>query len=343
MKNKNTNATENLFDLDSKDFKEEKKSSSTDVFKPHPDKGKEGVYSAVVRFVTWYKDPKKSINKKFTCWLEDPLTDTGKYVDCPSSVGKPSIINDIFWKLKNSESASDQKLTENFSRRPVYASIVQIIKNDNDPDSVGKLMVWNYGMKIHTKIQEQIQPDFGEPHIPFDIFNGKPFHVKVQKLGGFNNYDSCKFLDTKQPLLIDGKPIKLTDDPEENQKVKEKVIKFLEENSPDLDRYDYREWDQETTDFVMDVIKNTIPDGKIIEKILKKNNMKTQQTSSKAKIVEDPLKSESSPEPKQSADTINETSDDKSLPALDDDLGDDMDDDIGDGDENFDSDLYKDL
>lgn len=287
-----------LFNLDADDFKEKKtQGGQAEVFKPLPDKGKEGVYSAVVRFVSWHKDPKKSITKKWTTWLVDPLTDEGKYVDCPSSIGKKSVLQEIFFKYYKSDSAADKKIAKAFSRRPTYASVVQIIKDDNNPDTVGKLMIWPYGTKIHNKIQEQIQPDFGEPHIPFDIFTGKAFHVKVQSIGGYNNYDSCKFLDTRQPLLIDGKPVeKITehDSPEERKRKMQTIIKYLEDNSPDLSKYDYKEWDEDTHKFVQTVINNTISDGKVIDKIFKKTDtpiLEDEMKSGRAKVVEDPFQS----------------------------------------------------
>ena len=344
-----------LFNLDASDFKEKASSSSQlEVFKPTPDKGKDGVYSAVVRFVTWHKDPKKSITKKWTSWLIDPLTDEGKGVDCPSSVGKKSILQEIFFKYYKSESAADKKIAKAFSRRPAYASIVQIIKDDNNPDTVGKLMIWPYGTKVYNKIQEQIQPDFGTPHIPFDIFTGKAFHVKVQVIGGYNNYDSCKFLDTRQPLVIDGKPVEKpteADSAEERKTKLAEIVDFLEKNSPDLSKYDYREWDEDTHKFVQTVVRNTISDGKVIETIMKKADVPVMNIQkSSPRVVEDPFETTESPaastsikEKKQPVDLDFGSSEPKTstksnntgLPELEE---------LGDlEDSNFDEDMYKDL
>lgn len=314
-----------LFNLSADDLvaKNESKSGG-DTWKPTADKGKEGVYSAVVRFIAWHENPKKSIMKKWTCWLVDPLTDKGRYVDCPSSVGQKSALQDIYWKLKKSDSVAEQKLADKFSRRQSFAALVQIIKDDNAPDTVGKLFVWNFGVKIYNKIQEQMQPEFGTPHIPFDLFEGKPFHVKITKVAGYNNYDNCRFLDNPHPITIDG--VKMSKTPEDMQT----ILTYLKENSPNLAVYDYQEWDEDTTAYVNDVIQNTVPGGRMIASASKTNA--SQAPSSSATVVEDPLSVISS-KPATASVTA------EALPEISSDLEglDDLD------DTNFDDDLYNDL
>jgi hypothetical protein len=313
-----------LFNLTADDLvvKNESKSGG-DNWKPTADKGKEGVYSAVVRFVAWHENPKKSIMKKWTCWLVDPLTDKGRYVDCPSSVGQKSPLQDIYWKLKKSESVAEQKLADKFSRRQSFAALVQIVKDDNAPDTVGKLFVWNFGVKIYNKIQEQMQPEFGEPHIPFDLFDGKPFHVKITKVAGYNNYDNCRFLDNALPITIGGVKMSKT------QEDMEKIVSFLKESSPKLGIYDYQEWDEDTNAYVNDVIQNTVPGGRMIASASKVNA--SQISSGTSSVVEDPLAGIST---KSSSKPTNET-----LPEISDSL--EGLDDLNDAD--FDDELYNDL
>lgn len=315
-----------LFNLSAEDLvtKNESKSGG-DTWKPTADKGKEGVYSAVVRFVAWHENPKKSIMKKWTCWLVDPLTDKGRYVDCPSSVGQKSPLQDIYWKLRKSESVAEQKLADKFSRRQSFAALVQIVKDDNSPDSVGKMLIWNFGVKIYNKIQEQMQPEFGTPHIPFDLFDGKPFHVKITKVAGYNNYDNCRFLDNAHPITIDGKKMEKTTEDMQT------IVSYLKENSPNLTVYDYKEWDEDTSVYVNDVIQNTVPGGRMIAAASKINS--NQQASASASIVEDPLSGISSNRSNSATMTA------QSLPEISSEL-----DGLSDLDDtNFDDDLYNDL
>jgi hypothetical protein len=191
---------------------------------------------------------------------------------------------------------------------------VQILKDDNNPENVGKIMAWPYGVKINAKLQAELKPEFGKPHIPFDLFEGKPFLVHVTQVAGFNNYDNSKFLDEKSPLVIDGVTMEKT--PESLTKIKA----FLEQ-SPELSTYDYQEWDQATEDFVNDVIRNTVPGGRMMESI-EKTNRSTFSTEAPS-IKSTPVQAPSAP---------------AALPDLDSPLGTDFDLDMSTG--SFDDELY---
>ena len=221
-------------------------------YNPSADKGQNGVYQAVVRFVTWYKNPNNSLMDKWVCWLEDPVTERGRSIDCPTSVGKPSILQDMYFKLKKSESIQEQKKADVFSRRHQYAAIVQVIQDKQNPDLVGKLLVWKFGKKVWEKLDAEKKPIVGDPNEPFDLLDGKAFALIITKVAGFNNYDQSKFLDKRIPLMIpraDGSYA-----PINSSTPKEDVFNFLKENSPDLDKYGYREWDSEINDYVNQVI-----------------------------------------------------------------------------------------
>ncbi|MFW9952241.1 MAG: hypothetical protein ACFFKA_19140, partial [Candidatus Thorarchaeota archaeon] len=93
-----------------------------DEFRPAAAKGKNNVYQAIVRFIPWWKNPKyESIKEKWTCWLVDPVSEQGRSVDCPSSIGKPSILQDMYFKCKNSDNVLLQDKKDVFSRRKQYA------------------------------------------------------------------------------------------------------------------------------------------------------------------------------------------------------------------------------
>jgi len=264
-----------IFNLSLDDFKEPERKQSL-IFKPDSKSGKDGVYKAVVRFLTWHQAVKKSVMKKWSCWLTDPASNESKMVDCPSTVGKKSVLQDLYWKFKKSDSVAEQRLADNFSRRQRFASLVQIIKDDNNPEMVGKIMVWPYGVKIFNKLQAEMKPEFGKPHIPFDLFEGKPFLVHITQVAGYNNYDNCRFLDEKMPVTIDGEKM------EKTQESLAKIKAYLE-TSPDLNVYDFQEWDQTTEDFVNSVIRNTVPGGRMIESVETSNRKST----SSAPVVED--------------------------------------------------------
>jgi hypothetical protein len=258
-----------IFSLSAEDFKEEDK-RPVERYRVDAKQGTDNVYTSVVRFLPWWKNSKESIKNKWTCWLEDPDTDEATYVDCPSSVGKKSILQDIFWKLKKSDSMAEQELSKKFSRRQQFASLVQVVKDDHHPELNGKVLVYQYGVKIHKQLMGEMKPKYGTPHVPFDVFDGRPFLFQVTLVSGFNNYDECKFVDVEEPVKIGDELI--TEKTPENLK---KLVDWLKETSPNLDAYGYREWTDETNEFVMKVVRSTVPKGRIIESIEKLNTSLT--------------------------------------------------------------------
>jgi hypothetical protein len=230
----------------------EPKSSQNDEYNPSATKGKNNVYKSIIRFIPWWQNPKHgSIQEKWVSYLIDPVTNRARYVDCPSSVGKQSPIQDIYWKLKKSESIKDQKNADIFSRRHSYASLVQIIRDENAPELEGKIMVFRYGIKLWEKINAELKPLIGDKHDPFDVLNGKAFALVITKVSGFNNYDQSKFIDKRIPMVIpkDGKLIPITPQTDKNV-----IFNWAKDNSPDLSKYSYKEWDQETFDYVNHII-----------------------------------------------------------------------------------------
>jgi len=223
-------------------------------YSPTADKGKNKIYQSVIRFVTWWENPNHSIIEKWVCYLVDPITQRGKYVDCPSSVGKQSPLQDVYWKLKKSESVHLQKQADVFSRRHNFAAIVQVVKDENAPELVGKLLIWRFGQKVYEKITSELKPVIGDPHNPFDLLNGKLFNLHITKVSGFNNYDQSKFLDKVIPLCIPDANGKLV--PINTKSDKSMVFNFLKETSPDLKKYEYKDWDTDTYDYVNHVIQS---------------------------------------------------------------------------------------
>lgn len=236
----------------------EPKKTQTSEYNPSAAKGTNNVYQSIIRFIPWWQNPKHgSIQEKWVSYLVDPVTNRGRYVDCPSSVGKPSQLQDIYWKLKKSESVQEQKLADTFSRRHSYASLIQVIKDSHAPELEGKILVYRYGVKIWEKINAELNPvsDVVDKHDPFDILNGKAFALTITKQSGFNNYDQSRFIDKRIPLCftkeVDGKTVLTPIKPDTDKK---EVFEWVKEHSPDLGKYAYQEWDNETHDYVNHVI-----------------------------------------------------------------------------------------
>lgn len=246
--------TNNLDELFSPTLKiEEKENKRNGEYIVSADKGKSGVYQSIIRFIPWWKDPGNSVKNKFTCWLVDPLTNKGRYVDDPSSINEPSILNETYWKLKNSDSAALVQQAERFSRKLTYAALIQVIKDDNQPDLNGKILVWRFGKKVWDKINAERNPPIGDPKNPFDLINGRYFALKITKVSGFNNYDNSQFVDFKTPglqMFDDNGTVEIVTATSDRNK----VLEYLKANSPDLNEYGFKPWTKDVADYVNHVV-----------------------------------------------------------------------------------------
>ena len=254
-----------IFNLDHEEFLNpiiEKGGSDENLYKPYPELGKDGVYKSLIRFVPNVFNLKKSKIHKYYVWLKDPVDNKTFVADCPTTVGKKSILKDIFWKLKNSPSAKDQELSKSFSRKEDYYSLIQIVKDSNQPALEGKIMIFKFGKKVNDLIEQQIKPEFGSPCKPFDPIEGKNFLLHVRKVGEWNNYDLCQFVGEREPIKINGIPL------EKTQAGSEQFIAYLKTGPSDLSKYDYKEWTDEDREKIMSIIRNLVPDGRIISEIL---------------------------------------------------------------------------
>jgi hypothetical protein len=256
----------------------EQTSKNADEYSPSADKGSNGIYHAIIRFVPNWQDPTHgSIQEKWVAWLVDPLTNKGKTIDCPSSVGKPSPLQDMYWKLKKSDNVAMQQKADIFSRRHSFASLVQVIKDKHNPDLEGKILVYRYGVKIWEKINAELKPLIGEKHDPFNLFTGKAFELKITKVSGYNNYDQSRFIEQRIPLCIPDNKGKLI--PINKNNDKEEVFNWVKENSPDLSKYAFKEWDNDTYEFVNNIILTVTGETNVSQNYAGVINKDTKETS----------------------------------------------------------------
>lgn len=251
-----------IFNLSVDDIEtHDKPTTSNDtLYKPSADQGKDGTYKALIRFVPNPANPRQSLIRKYVHWLTDANGD-GKLVDSPSTVGEKCPIADVFFKLRNSDSAVDRKMSEKLKRREQYFALIKVIKDPQNADLEGKYMIYKFGYKIKEKIDEELKPTFGEPTQVFDLFAGKNFELIITRQGEYNNYDKSKFSASQSPIIVDGEPVERT---------KEAMAKIKAEldNAPSLEPYEYRTWDGETRDFVNGILRQYLNPGDSMDSIM---------------------------------------------------------------------------
>lgn len=281
-----------IFNLGVEDVETHQPTSTTtsEVYKPTADDGKDGTYKALIRFVPNPENPRNSLVQKYVHWLTDSNGDS-KLVDSPSSIGEKCPIADVFWKLRNSDSAVDRKASEKLKRRQQYYSLIKIIKDPQNPDFEGKYMIYKFGYKIKEKIDAELKPDFGEPTQVFDLFEGKNFELIITRQGDYNNYDKSKFSASRSAIAIDGEPVERTK--ESMSQIKEEL-----DSAPSLSGYEYRAWDGETRDFINSVLKMYLNPGDAISEIstsaAPKKSAPKKEAPKKEKVAEPAGSNESS-------------------------------------------------
>lgn len=234
-----------IFNLSLDNFKtEEKKSEVSNIYKTDPKLSKDSIYRSIVRFIPNLNNPKKSIIRKFSYWLED-ATGAGFYADCPSSTpGEKSIIQDTFWKLYKSESAFEKKQAERMKRKEYYYSYVLIVKDPQRPELENTVQILRFPKAVKKMIDAQIQPsaediEMGvEPTNIFDFFNGKDFSLKVTLKGGYWNYDECKFAASSTAVQLNGAKM-------DNNEEGRKMIMGIYEGVPALEDNEFKPWSQD--------------------------------------------------------------------------------------------------
>lgn len=253
----------NEFDIFSVSVKDldtgDRPQTTSDLYTPKPDQGSDGTYRSLIRFLPNVKNPRKPFVRKYVYWLED-RDGNGFYADSPSTVGDKCAVQDMFFKLRNSESAVDKKMSEGLKRREVFYALVQIVKDPQNRDLEGQIKVMKFGYKIKTKIDEELNPQFDEPTQVFDPFEGKNFELVISKKGGYPNYDSCKFQGSRSPMSIKGEDV-TSDDAGRTA-----ILDFIKD-APDLGNFDYRPWTDEQRNKVMGVLSQFSNPGSSIDTV----------------------------------------------------------------------------
>lgn len=221
-------------------------------------------------------------------------------------------LTDTFWLLKNSKSVVEQEKAALISRTTKYYSYVQIIEHETEPELVGKIMIFPFGVKIKDKINIEKSGDLsGVPTNITDLVNGKDFICIVKEVGGFTNYESSQFKQVSSVIQIPSKDGALKEVPTADvngrrvidPKFQEKVVEYLLSREVNLEDYAPVRWDAETrskVNKIVSILKNN--------PIVGANNAIASATKKETATFfdEDDLVSESGSTDSESTDSNNE-------------------------------------
>ncbi len=181
-----------FFDLPSDSFVQNKRSerrTDTNIYNPDPNSFN-GSYKSVFRFVPYIHDKTLSKYTKYSAKFYNPLTKESLFVDCPSNIGKPSILWDLertIRSIKDEEPELFKQLDSAFSRWYSHFSPVYIKKDPQRPELEGSVKMFKFSAQINNLIESQINPEenelieASEPVNPYHLLKGKDFVCIVGK------------------------------------------------------------------------------------------------------------------------------------------------------------------
>ena len=158
-----------------------------------PQMGKDGIGSAIIRFLPPAKGNELPWAKVWSHAFQGP---GGWYIENSlTTIGQNDPVGELNRSLWNSGLDSDKEIARKQKRKLSYYSNIYVIKDAASPENEGRVFLYKYGKKIHDKIIAAMQPEFEgeEPINPFDFWQGADFNLRIKKVAGFWNYDSSTF------------------------------------------------------------------------------------------------------------------------------------------------------
>jgi len=212
------------------------------------------------------------------------------YYDCRKNNEPNCELCTEYWKLKNSKNAADNEKAELVKRTTKYYSYVLVIEDEQNPELVGKILIYPYGYTIKEKINSERNGEVtGLPCNVFDLAKGKEFKLIIKEKGGFQNYEASQFMEVSPIKLFDESTNKFKVAPVDadgkitNAKVQAKIKEVLLGKTVNLNDHKAKEWDETIQNKVTQVL--SILSGKDVL-VAEQGARKSKNDSSKTTVVD---------------------------------------------------------
>ena len=162
--------TDGIYRIDLSKVKDKKKGYRS-VVRFLPNLTKDGkVGQAAIDKISHYVDIK---NQKELCG----------YFDSPKNFGEKCALSDLYYQLTNSKNAILQERAKMLKYSKKYYSYVLVIEDEQQPELVGKIMIFQYGKTIKDKISAEKNGEIsGVSCNVFDLSAGKDFVLLVKEI-----------------------------------------------------------------------------------------------------------------------------------------------------------------
>jgi hypothetical protein len=128
------------------------------------------VGQSAIEKITHYVDIKNQ--KELSGWFDSPKNFNEK---CP--------LTDLYYTMQNSKNAILIEKSKMLKYSKKYYSYVLVIEDEQQPELVGKILIFQYGKTIKDKIQAEKNGEIsGVPCTVFDLAAGKDFVLVVKEI-----------------------------------------------------------------------------------------------------------------------------------------------------------------
>jgi hypothetical protein len=170
LNEKKTVNADGIYRIDLSKVKDKKKGYRS-VIRLLPNLTKEGkVGQAAIEKITHYVDIKNA--KELSGWF-----------DSAKNFNEKCALTDLYYNMINSKNAILQEKAKCLKYSKKYYSYVLILEDENQPELVGRIMIFQYGKTIKDKILAEKNGEIsGVPCNVFDLALGKDFVMLVKEI-----------------------------------------------------------------------------------------------------------------------------------------------------------------
>lgn len=175
------------------------------LWKPTLDKSDNAL--AIIRWLPLNPEEEELMNSPWSMLFKHSFKGPGGWYieNCLTTLGRgtPDPACEENSKLWDTKIKANEDIVRKRKRAQVFTSNIYVIQDKLNPETEGKVWLFNYGPKIWGKLNRAMHPEDGDPtpaFDPFDFWEGADFVLKVKMQGKkgtpdyYHNYDDSKFL-----------------------------------------------------------------------------------------------------------------------------------------------------
>jgi len=167
-----------------------------------PTRDKAGNGTAIIRFLPSPQNEDYPFIRYWDHFFKGP---GGWYINKSlTTIGKDDPVSEYNSRLWDTGVEANKNIARKQKRKLHYVSNIYVVSDPSNPDSEGKVFLFNYGKQIFDKIKTAMHPEFDDetPFDPFNFWKGANFKLRVRNVDDYPNYESSLWEDPS-PLLDD--------------------------------------------------------------------------------------------------------------------------------------------